>query len=117
MLTLKGTVGHNNGVIIVAGTGSIACGIGKDGREIRVGGWGYRVGDEGSGYSIGKAAVTHILRAYDGREEPSGITSAILNKMSLGDEEELVNWIYSSQVFRRQTSGFNSYYLEFGRKR
>ncbi|MBP2627272.1 MAG: hypothetical protein H6Q68_1983 [Firmicutes bacterium] len=95
LLTLKGSVGQNNGVLIVAGTGSIACGITKDGREVRVGGWGYRVGDEGSGYSIGKAAITHLLKIYDGREKPSGISTAILNEMSFADEEYLVNWIYS----------------------
>jgi len=97
MLTLKGSVGHNNGVLIAAGTGSIACGITKDGLEVRVGGWGYRVGDEGSGYSIGKAAVTHLLKSYDGREKPSGISTAILKEMSFTDEDQLVNWIYSPQ--------------------
>jgi len=97
MLTLKGSVGQNNGVLIVAGTGSIACGITKDGLEARVGGWGYRVGDEGSGYSIGKAAITHILKSYDGRENSSGISAAILNEMSFTDEDKLLNWIYSSQ--------------------
>ena len=97
LLTLKGSVGQNNGVLIAAGTGSIACGITKEGLEVRVGGWGYRVGDEGSGHSIGKAAITHILKAYDGREKPSAISAAILTEMSFPDEETLVNWIYSSQ--------------------
>lgn len=97
MLILKGSVGQNNGVLIVAGTGSIACGITKDGREARVGGWGYRVGDEGSGYSIGKAAIIHILKCYDGREKRSGISTALLNELSFSDEDTLINWIYSSQ--------------------
>lgn len=97
MLTLKGSIGHQNGILLAAGTGSIACGITKDGREARVGGWGYRVGDEGSGYSIGKAGITHVLRAYDGREKSSGISAAILKAMSLADEDQLINWIYSSQ--------------------
>jgi N-acetylglucosamine kinase-like BadF-type ATPase len=97
MLTLKASVGKNNGVVIVAGTGSIACGIAADGREVRVGGWGYRIGDEGSGYFIGKAALTYILRAYDGRDASSGISAAVLGELSLADEDELVHWIYSSQ--------------------
>jgi len=96
MLTLKGTVGQNNGVLIAAGTGSIACGITKEGLETRVGGWGHRVGDEGSGYSIGKTAIAHILKSYDGREKPSGLSIAILKEMSLADEDELMNWLYSS---------------------
>jgi len=97
MLTLKGTAGHNNGVLIAAGTGSIACGITQEGLETRVGGWGHRVGDEGSGYSIGKAAIAHILKSYDGREKPSGLATAILKELALADEDDLINWVYSSR--------------------
>lgn len=97
MLTLKGSMGRNNGVLIAAGTGSIACGITKEGLETRVGGWGHRVGDEGSGYSIGKAAIAHVLKNYDGREKPSGISAAILSAMSFPNEEDLIHWVYSSR--------------------
>jgi N-acetylglucosamine kinase-like BadF-type ATPase len=96
MLTLKGSVGQNNGVLLAVGTGSIACGITKEGLETRVGGWGYRVGDEGSGYSIGKAAITHVLKSYDGREKHSDISEAILKQLSLHDEDALINWVYGS---------------------
>lgn len=95
LLTLKGSVGQNNGVLIAAGTGSIACGITKEGLETRIGGWGYLVGDEGSGYSIGKAAITHVLKSYDGREKSSGILAALLSEISLADVDELINWVYS----------------------
>lgn len=104
MLTLKGSVGHNNGVLIAAGTGSIAWGITKEGLETRVGGWGYLVGDEGSGYSIGKAAMTHVLKSYDARENPSGISTAILTEMSFADVDELINWVYSSRFSVAQTA-------------
>lgn len=96
MVTLKGSVGRNNGVILAAGTGSIACGFTKEGLEARVGGWGYRVGDEGSGYSIGRTAIAHVLKSYDGREKHSGISTAILKQLSLSDEDALINWVYSS---------------------
>lgn len=96
MLTLKGSVGQNNGVLLAAGTGSIACGFTREGLETRVGGWGYRVGDEGSGYSIGKAAIAHALKSYDGREKHSDISTAILKQLSLSDEDALINWVYSS---------------------
>lgn len=97
LLTLKGSVGQNNGVLLAAGTGSIAYGVTRNGLETRVGGWGYRAGDEGSGYWIGKAALTHVLKSYDGRDERSGITTAVLQELALADEEELVNWIYCSR--------------------
>ncbi|QJW48413.1 hypothetical protein HA075_23625 [bacterium BFN5] len=96
MLTLKGSVGQTNGVLLAAGTGSIACGITKEGLETRVGGWGYRVGDEGSGYSIGKAAIAHMLKSYDGREKRSDLSAAILRQLSLPDEDALINWVYSA---------------------
>jgi N-acetylglucosamine kinase-like BadF-type ATPase len=102
LVILKGLVGGNNGVMLAVGTGSIACGITEDGREVRVGGWGYRIGDEGSGYAIGKAALVHILRAYDGREEPSGIATAVLRELALANEEELLNWVYSAQFSVQQ---------------
>lgn len=94
ILTVKGRVGQNNGVLIAAGTGSIACGVTKEGLETRVGGWGYRVGDEGSGYSIGKAAIIHTLRSYDGREAVSGISAATLRELAVTDEAELLDWVY-----------------------
>ncbi len=97
MLTLKGSIGRNNGVLIAAGTGSIACGITKEGLETRVGGWGHLIGDEGSGYSIGKAAITHVLKSYDGREKPSVLSMAILKELSCANEEDLVQWVYSSR--------------------
>ena len=96
MLTLIGTVGQNNGVLIAAGTGSIACGITNEDLETRVGGWGHRLGDEGSGYSIGKAAIAHVLKSYDGREKPSGISAAIIKEMALAEVDDLINWVYSS---------------------
>lgn len=95
MMTLIGATGGRNGMLVIAGTGSIACGITGDGRKVRVGGWGCRVGDEGSGYSIGLSALTHILRAHDGREPQSMLRDAILQKRGMADVEELFSWIYS----------------------
>lgn len=95
MMTLAGAAGGGNGLLIIAGTGSIACGITQDGRKTRVGGWGCRVGDEGSGYFIGTQALTHILRAYDGREPQSGLSEAVLQANRLDNVEELFAWIYS----------------------
>ncbi|GAX90737.1 N-acetylglucosamine kinase [Effusibacillus lacus] len=96
MMTLLGAVGHGPGVLVVSGTGSIACGV-RDDKLARAGGWGHRVGDEGSGYSIGKAAVIHVLHAYDGREKSSQITKPILAELSLKNEEDLIAWIYGPE--------------------
>ena len=53
------------GVIVIAGTGSIAYGRDRQGRTARAGGWGFAIGDEGSAHWIGRTAVSAILRASD----------------------------------------------------
>lgn len=54
-------------VTIIAGTGSLVCGPNADGRLVKTGGWGYLLGDEGSGYRFGHAALVHFLRRPAGR--------------------------------------------------
>ncbi len=56
-----------DGVVVIAGTGSIAFARTKDGKTARAGGWGHIVSDEGSAYWIAKEAIVAIMRAYDGR--------------------------------------------------
>ncbi len=53
------------GVVVIAGTGSIAYGRDPQGRTARAGGWGFGISDEGSAYWIGRAAVASLLRAID----------------------------------------------------
>ena len=55
------------GVALIAGTGSVAFGRAADGRTIRCGGWGYLLGDEGSGYAIGRAALRLAPRRFRSR--------------------------------------------------
>jgi len=66
-IALVGAVGGNYGVAINAGTGAIAVGLNINGQFARADGWGYVLGDEGSGYWIGLEATRAALRAYDGR--------------------------------------------------
>lgn len=67
------------GIVVIAGGGSIAYGVGPDGRRHRAGGWGYTVGDEGSAYDIGRSTLNLALRRFDGRETETGgwLASAI----------------------------------------
>ena len=60
-------VGDEPGVVLIAGTGSIAYGVNHDGFAARAGGWGYVLGDEGSGYWIGRQALAAVVREADGR--------------------------------------------------
>ena len=62
---LLAAAGAPTGIALIAGTGSVAWGSASDGRQARAGGWGYVLGDEGSGYGIARAAVRHALGRLD----------------------------------------------------
>ncbi|HEY5784224.1 MAG TPA: BadF/BadG/BcrA/BcrD ATPase family protein [Microlunatus sp.] len=62
---LLAAAGTPTGIALIAGTGSVAWGSSLDGRQARAGGWGYLLGDDGSGYGIARAAVRHALSRLD----------------------------------------------------
>ena len=88
--------GDRPGILLIAGTGSIVWGRGNDGTWVRVGGWGQHIGDEGSGYAIGTAALRHVLRAHDGRAPPTSMAESVLEHCGVGDAAGLVGWIGSA---------------------
>jgi glucosamine kinase len=64
-IALEAAFDTGPGVIVIAGTGSIAYGRDRNGNTARAGGWGFAIGDEGSAHWIGRAAVSAVLRAAD----------------------------------------------------
>ena len=75
---LLGALAGEDGILMIAGTGSIA--LAKIGdKTFRCGGFGYRYGDEGSAYSIGKALISRALKEEDGRLDKSIISDLVLN--------------------------------------
>ncbi|MFC4619386.1 N-acetylglucosamine kinase [Camelliibacillus cellulosilyticus] len=94
-ITLLGFLGNRPGLLVISGTGSIVCGKDEKGALVRVGGWGHQLGDPGSGYHIGKAALTHVFRSMDGQEPPTTLVPEILHELALDDLDHLVSWLYS----------------------
>jgi glucosamine kinase len=84
--------GNEPGVLVVAGTGSIAWARAADGTQVRVGGWGLHIGDEGSGYAIGEAALRAVARAADGRAPATDLTAAVLEQLWLTNTADLIGW-------------------------
>lgn len=82
--------GTDTGVAVIAGTGSAAWGVNAAGRQARAGGWGYLLGDEGSGYWFGREAVRHSLHRMDLGLEPDDLTSALLERCALATPRELI---------------------------
>lgn len=81
---LAGGTALQPGVVIIAGTGSIAFGIDGAGRRTRAGGWGPLLDDEGSGYAIGRAALRSAMRAYDGRGDETVLSGMLAERFALG---------------------------------
>ena len=80
------------GLLVIAGTGSIAWGRGEDGRTARAGGWGHLLGDEGSGYALGLAALRAVVRAHDGRAPATALREHVLDRARVHAPEDLIAW-------------------------
>lgn len=91
-IALQGAFAGGPGVLLIAGTGSVAYGRGPDGRTERCGGWGMYLGDEGSGYAIGREALAAALRSVDGREERTGLLPLVLELLGLDGPRGVPPW-------------------------
>jgi N-acetylglucosamine kinase-like BadF-type ATPase len=90
------------GVALVAGTGSIAFGRAHTGQTVRCGGWGYRFGDEGSGYAIGIAGLRAAARAADGRAESTRLLELLQQRLKAATPQDLVAEVYRPEMQRAQ---------------
>jgi len=84
--------GDGPGILLIAGTGSIAWGRAEDGRQARAGGWGHHIGDEGSAYAIGVEALRRVARHADGRAPQTRLQRMVLTSLGLERVDELVRW-------------------------
>lgn len=89
---LIGALGGGPGILVIAGTGSVAHGRSDDGRVERCGGWGMVVGDEGSGFALGRAALKAALQAVDGRGPRSTLLPSVLDALGLAAADAIPPW-------------------------
>ncbi|MBD2293311.1 ATPase [Anabaena sphaerica FACHB-251] len=94
LIALMGGVGDAVGIVVAAGTGSIVFGRNHQRETKRVGGWGYILGDEGSGYKIAVAGMQAALKAYDGRGKPTSLVENLQQHLGLERMENLIEVIY-----------------------
>ena len=95
MAALVGGTGKRQGVVVIAGTGAIAFGADGQGHEARSSGWGYLLGDEGSGYWIGLEGLRAVLRAEDGRGPATALRDRLLREKGLERPQQLIKPMYS----------------------
>ena len=88
------------GFAINAGTGSIAYGRNANFEAARAGGWGHMIGDEGSGYWIGRESLAAVMRAADGRGPETRLTGEILAHFNVDDESRLPRIVYDRELPR-----------------
>lgn len=89
-----GGLENAQGVALIAGTGSIALGRDALGVTARAGGWGYALGDEGSGYALGHAGLIAATRAADGRGPATSLLDRILQAWQLQDPRHIIERVY-----------------------
>jgi N-acetylglucosamine kinase-like BadF-type ATPase len=89
MIALQAAFGDGPGVVVIAGTGSIAYGRNHQGEVGRAGGWGFATSDAGSGYWIGRSAVSAVMQAHD-EDESTALTGVIMNGFDARSWDELV---------------------------
>jgi N-acetylglucosamine kinase len=88
------------GIAINAGTGSIVYGRNANAEAARAGGWGHMIGDEGSGYWIGRESLSAVMRAADGRGPETRLTGDILAHFNVDDESRLPRIVYDRELPR-----------------
>lgn len=104
MVALAGGTFGGPGVVIIAGTGSAAWSYAPDGSWSKVGGWGYIIGDEGSGFAIGRSALASVAREADGRGPKTNLTEAVLEELGLDDPMEMVPIVHAAPFSKKNVA-------------
>jgi N-acetylglucosamine kinase-like BadF-type ATPase len=91
-IALAAAFDEGPGIVVSAGTGSVAVGRDRSGKRHRIGGYGWQMGDEGSGYAIGRGALGAVSRAADGRSPRTALSERILAASRSESFDALVRW-------------------------
>lgn len=97
-IALEAAFAGGPGIVLIAGTGSIALYRTEDGKILRSGGWGALLGDEGSGFAIGRDGLNAALRQHDGRGEKTLLTKKALEHFAIAGIEEMVTKVYQDKA-------------------
>lgn len=95
-IALRAAVPHGDGVVLIAGTGSVAYAE-HGGDSYTCGGYGYLVGDEGSGFAMGSAAIRLLLRVFDGRAPRDAFTDELALQLQAENEIDVLTRVYGSE--------------------
>ena len=97
MIALVGATGGEPGIVVIAGTGSIAFGQNGKGETARAGGWGHIFGDEGGAFDIVRRALHAVLREHEGWGPRTALSPALLESASARDANEMLHLFYTPE--------------------
>ena len=98
-LAYRANFSEGEGILLYAGTGSVAFAIDNLSNSHQIGGWGYLLGDEGAGYWIGREAIRHAMFDIETKAEfePKSLTSEILDVIGGKDWSSVKSFVYSQE--------------------
>ncbi|HEU4478489.1 MAG TPA: BadF/BadG/BcrA/BcrD ATPase family protein [Pyrinomonadaceae bacterium] len=111
-IALYGTTDGGPGVVVIAGTGSVCCGVNARGRRVWAGGWGPIAGDEGGGAWIARRAIKAIAHASDGRGPKTTLMSAACNYFHVTTPDDLSTAIYAPTITNERLAGFGKHVVD-----
>lgn len=107
LIALYGATAGEPGIIVIAGTGSIAFGRNAQGRVARAGGWGYVFGDEGGGFDLTRQALRAILRHEEGWGPPTSLREKLLAAGEAATANDLLHRFYTPDFPRPRVASFS----------
>ncbi|HVR41672.1 MAG TPA: BadF/BadG/BcrA/BcrD ATPase family protein, partial [Thermoanaerobaculia bacterium] len=111
-VALTGAVGFGAGIVIIAGTGSVAFGRNESGESARAGGWGPTLGDEGSGFWIAREGLSAIVRAHDGRGFTTKMTDLLCREYEMCDAADLPRFVYATTTHADDIARYGKLVIE-----
>jgi len=97
LIALSGATAGAPGLIVIAGTGSIAFGRNAEGKTARAGGWGFLFGDEGGGFDLTRQALRAALRYEEGWGPPTALHRMLLEATGAANANDLLHRFYTSE--------------------
>jgi N-acetylglucosamine kinase-like BadF-type ATPase len=107
LIALSGATAGEPGIIVIAGTGSIAFGRNREGRTARAGGWGYVFGDEGGGFDLTRQALRAALRLEEGWGHATKLRDLLLAETGARDANDLLHRFYTTEFPRPRIAGLS----------
>jgi len=101
---LSSCTGDGPGIALIVGTGSVAVGLNAVGEKLTLGGWGHWFGDRGSGYDLGRQALSAIAEASDGIGQKTAISDLVLERLGITEPRQILRVMSTRGDLRREVA-------------